>query len=31
MCEMSIDDKAYLCLATSTGVRGAKNQKIFQT
>ena len=31
MCEMSIDDKAYLCLATSTGMRGAKNQKIFQT
>ena len=31
VCEMSIDDKAYLCPATSTGMRGAKNQKIFQT
>ena len=31
LCEMSIDDKAYLCPATSTGMRGAKNQKIFQT
>ena len=31
VCEMSIDDKAYLCPARSTGMRGAKNQKIFQT
>ena len=31
VCEMSIDDKAYLCPATSTGMRGAKTQKIFQT
>ena len=31
VCEMSIDDKAYLCPATSTGMRGAKNQNIFQT
>ena len=28
--EISMDDKAYLCLATSTGMRGARNQKIFQ-
>ena len=25
-----MDDKAYLCPATSTGMRGARNQKIFQ-
>ena len=31
VCEMSTDDKAYLCPAMSTGMRGAKNQKIFQT
>ena len=31
VCEISIDDNAYLCPATSTGMRGAKNQKIFQT
>ena len=30
--EISMDDKAYpyLCLATSTGMRGTRNQKIFQ-
>ena len=28
---MSLDDKAYLCPATSTGMRGAKNETIFQT
>ena len=29
VCEMSLDDKAYLCPATSTGMRGAKNEKNF--
>ena len=29
--EVSMDDKAYLCPSTSTGMRGARNQTIFQT